>query len=188
MKCSAYIATSADGFIARPDGSVDWLDSAGEPEKGTDAPGYVDFATFFATVDCMIMGRKCMETISGFNLTPDQWPYGDTRIVVLSRTLTQPTAGLFGNVEMYDGELFALLDKLERDGHSHAYVDGGTTIQSFLALGLMNELILTRMPILIGEGISLFGPVMRDLHLRNVSAVACPSGYVQQRYTVAYDA
>lgn len=65
MKCSAYIATSADGFIARADGNVDWLEFAGNPEAGM-AEGYIDFATYIATIDCMIMGRKCMEMISSF--------------------------------------------------------------------------------------------------------------------------
>lgn len=185
MKCSAYIATSADGFIARPDGGIDWLESAGDPEAGM-AKGYVDFPTYLGTVDCMIMGRKCMEKISSFNLQPDQWPYGERKIIVLSNTVTTPPDNLKHRVEMYSGDLDMLLHRLEAAGHKHAYVDGGTTIQAFINTRQLNEITVTQLPILIGEGVSLFGKTLRDVHLRDAQAVACPSDYLQYRYRIEY--
>jgi len=143
--------------------------------------GYIDFETFIASVDCMIMGRKTMEAISGFNLTPEQWPYGDLKIIALSRSLKEPPDNLKGKVEMYSGDLPALLNRLEQEGHKGAYVDGGSTIQSFIRHGLMNEIIVTQMPILIGEGQPLFGKAPQDVRLSDPSVVVCPSGYVQIR-------
>lgn len=183
MKCSAYIATSADGFIARADGSVDWLETAGTPEAGT-GDGYIDFATYMATVDCMIMGRKCMDMISSFDLSPEQWPYGTKKIIVLSHTVPTPPENLKGRVEMYSGDLTALLEQLEAEGYRSAYIDGGTTIQSFINLGLLDEIIITQMPILIGEGAPLFGSTLKDVTLTDAQAVVCPSDYIQLRYRI----
>ena len=186
MKCSVYVATSVDGFIARRDGSVDWLEAAGKPEAGSGSGAYLEMPDYMASVDCIVMGRKCMEAISSFNLTPEQWPYGSTRVVVLSRTLKTPCANLVDKVEMYSGDLLDLIENLTSDGHQHAYIDGGATIQSFLNLGLINEITITRLPILLGEGIPLFGPLERDVRLEEATAVACPSDYVQVRYKVQY--
>ena len=80
---------------------------------------------YISSVDCMIMGRKCMEKISSFKLTPEQWPYGDTRIVVLSSTVKEAPDNLKGKVEMYSDEIPALITQLENEGYQHAYVDGG---------------------------------------------------------------
>lgn len=186
MKCSVYIATSVDGFIARNDGGVDWLETAGKPEAGTGGDPYIDMASYMATVDCMIMGRKCMEMIASFNLTPEQWPYGSTRIIVLSRTLNEPSENLTGHVEMYSGDLLELVTKLENEGHSHAYIDGGKTIQSFINLQLIDEMTITQIPILLGEGKTLFGQVAQDVRLEGATAIACPSDYVQVHYKVRY--
>jgi len=87
MEFSVYIATSVDGFIARNDGSVDWLDSSGNREAEMGGNIDMGFGKFMSSVDCLIMGRNCMEVISSMNLTPEQWPYGDTRIIVLSSTI-----------------------------------------------------------------------------------------------------
>ena len=187
MKCSVYIATSADGFIARNDGSVDWLETAGNPAAGTGGAPYIDMPTYMSTVDCIIMGRKCMEKISSFNLTPEQWPYGSTRIIVLSNTVNTPPENLAGMVEMYSGDLSELIAKLENEGHHHAYIDGGTTIQSFLKLRQIDEMTITLIPILLGEGIPLFGALESDIRLEDAKAVACPSDYVQVQYKVRYD-
>jgi len=186
MKCSSYIATSADGFIARNDGSVDWLETAGKPEAGTGGDPYIDMASYMATVDCMIMGRKCMEMIASFNLTPEQWPYGSTRIIVLSKTLKEPPENLTGKVEMYSGDLLELITKLENEGHLHSYIDGGKTIQSFINLRLIDEMTITQIPILLGEGKTLFGRVEQDVKLEGATAISCPNDYVQVHYKVRY--
>ena len=183
MKCSAYIAASADGFIARTDGGIDWLNTAGKPEEGM-GEGYIDFASYMATVDCMIMGRKTMDKLSSFDLSPEQWPYGTMKIVVLSNTVTTPPENLKDKVEMHAGDPRALLDTLDSEGHQSAYIDGGSTIQTFIDLGRLDEIIITQMPVLIGEGTPLFGKRLRDVRLTDARAVACPSDYIQVRYRI----
>lgn len=183
MKCSAYIATSADGFIARTDGDIDWLETAGKPEAGL-GEGYVDFAAYLSTVDCMIMGRKCMEKISSFDLSPDQWPYGRMKIIVLSNSIKTPPDNLKDKVEMYSGDLTELLGRLENEGYQSAYIDGGATIQAFINLGRLDEITITKMPVLIGEGAPLFGKTLRDVHLTNAQVVLCPSNHIQITYQI----
>ncbi len=163
MKCSVFIATSMDGFIATTDGGVDWLQTAGNQEADMEDLADMGMISYMQSVDCMIMGRKCMEKIDSFNLPPEQWPYGDTRIIVLSNTLSEAPKSMKDKVEMYSGDLNDLLKKLESEGHKHAYVDGGTTIQHFIELKLISEITITRAPILLGEGISLFGKVEKLL-------------------------
>ncbi len=180
MKCSVYIATSADGFIADKDGSVDWIDSAGDTSID------MGFDEFMASVDCLIMGRGCMEAISRFDLAPDQWPYRNARVIALSNTLKEPPENLRGRVEMYSGDLRELMVQLETDGHQHAYIDGGKTIQAFLDLQLINEMTLTRIPIILGEGLPLFGKTSQDIRLRNARATVFPNDFVQLHYTVNY--
>lgn len=187
MKCSVYIATSVDGFIARNDGSVDWLETAGKPDAEAASHPYIEMAEYMATIDCMIMGRKCMEMISSFDLTPEQWPYGSTRVIALSHTVKKPPENLSGNVEMYSGDLSELLNRLESEGHQHAYIDGGTTIRAFLNLRQIDEMTITIIPILLGEGKPLFGRVDQDIRLTDAKAVACPTDYVQVQYKVRYD-
>lgn len=186
MKCSVYIATSVDGFIAKPDGNVDWLHTAGnlEADMGTEDMG---FKAFMDSVDCMIMGRKCLEMISDMNLTPEQWFYGDMRIVALSNTVTETPDNLRGKVEMYSGDVNTLLARLENEGFKHAYIDGGKTIQSFINLRLIDEIIITKVPVLLGEGIPLFGKTLKDIKLGKARASAFANDFVQVKYSVNYE-
>ncbi|MCE7519035.1 dihydrofolate reductase family protein [Vreelandella titanicae] len=186
MKCSVYIATSADGYIATIDGAVDWLHSAGNPEADMVENPDMGFGAFMASVDCMIMGRKCMETISGMNLSPEQWPYGDIHIVVLSNTLTTPPENLKDKVEMFSGDIVDLLKELENKGFNQAYIDGGTTITSFLNHSLIDEMTITRAPVLLGGGIPLFGQLDNQIKLVNSEAVAFPNDFIQVKYKVNY--
>lgn len=185
MKCSTFIATSADGYIATLDGGVDWLHSAGnlEADMGTDDMG---FQCFMQSVDCMIMGRKCMDMLSSMNLTADQWVYGDIPIVVLSHTVKEPPENLQGRVEMYSGDIKELLLKLERDGLKHAYIDGGATITAFINLKLINEMTITKAPLLLGRGIPLFGEMHSSVQLENAKATAFANDFVQLKYRVHY--
>lgn len=185
MKCSVYIATSADGYIATSDGGVDWLHTAGnlEADMGSEDMG---FQSFMDSVDCMIMGRKCMEMISSMNLTSDQWFYGDMRIVVLSNTVKEPPVNLRGKVEMYSGDIQDLITKLESCGLKHAYIDGGSTITSFINLKLINEMTITKVPVLLGEGIPLFGKINKNVKLENAKASAFPNDFIQVKYSVNY--
>lgn len=185
MKCSVYIATSVDGYIASPDGGVDWLHTAGnlDADMGSEDMG---FKSFMNSVDCMIMGRKCMEMISSMNLSPEQWPYGDIHIVVLSNSIKEPPENLRGKVEMFSGEVPDLVKKLEGKGFKHAYIDGGSTITSFLNLKLINEMTITKVPVLLGEGIPLFGKINQRIKLENSKASAFPNELIQVKYSVNY--
>ena len=187
MKCSVFIATSADGFIAKEDDAIDWLHTSGKPDVDMGNDADMGFNDFITSVDCMIMGRKCMEVIAGMNLTDEQWPYGDIRIVVLSNTLKEAPEGVKGRIELYSGDLLQLVSNLEKEGLKHAYIDGGKTIQSFINLKLINELTLTQVPILIGKGIPLFSELTKDVALENAQAKAFPNDYIQLKYQVNYN-
>jgi len=185
MKCSVYIATSADGYIATTDGGVNWLHSAGnqEADMGTDDMG---FTAFIDSVDCMIMGRKCMEIIASMNLTPEQWPYGNMPIIVLSNTIKTPPKSLAGKVEMYSGDIQALMIKLESNGYRHAYIDGGSTITSFINLKLIDEMTITQAPILLGKGLPLFGEINQIVKLQDAKSTVFANDFTQVKYRVNY--
>lgn len=172
-----FIATSLDGYIARADGGIDWL-TGGEPAPPTEDFGY---AEFMARMDGLVMGRGSFETVAGF----DAWPY-EKPVVVLSGTLTPGDipARLSGKVRLMSGPPANVLERLSAEGWRRAYVDGGETIQRFLAAGCIAELIVTRLPVLIGGGRPLFGPRDRDLWLTHDRTRAFGNGLVQSRYTV----
>lgn len=186
MKCSVYIATSADGYIATSDGDVDWLHTAGNFEAGMSENPDMGFDEFIASVDCMIMGRKCMDAIAGFNLTPEQWPYGDTKIYVLSNTMKEPPENLRNKVEMYSGDILKLISQLKSSGYKHAYIDGGTTITNFINLQLLNEMTITKAPIILGKGIPLFSELNKSIKLTNIEATVFPNGFIQERFILNY--
>jgi len=127
-----------------------------------------------------------MEMISNMDLTPEQWPYGDTRIIVLSNTLKEAPKNVADKVEMYSGDLNTLVGKLETEGYQHAYIDGGTTIQAFINLGLIAEMTITRAPVLLGEGIALFGKINRDIKLEQTQAMAFANDFIQEKFVVNY--
>lgn len=190
MKVSAYIATSLDGFIARPDGALDWLPGAGDDEGRRFADGFAreeadyGWSAFWDSVDCLIMGRRSFAKVRTFG----GWPYEGKRVLVLSRDpqFVVPEE-LAGKAEAAGAppSLSALLKQLSAAGHRHIYVDGGQTIQAFLREGLITEMTVTRIPVLIGEGIPLFGPVPSDIPLTLVRSVAYANGFVQSVYTLS---
>ncbi len=186
MKCSVYIATSVDGFIAKKNGDIGWLHSSGNTEADMSECTDMGFGEYIASVDCMIMGRSTMDVISSMNLTPEQWPYINTRVIVLSRTLKTPPKNLKDLVEIYSGDLLELVAQLESEGLTHAYIDGGKTIQSFLDLKLINEMTLTRVPAILGEGIPLFGKSIQNIKLENAKATAFANDCIQVHYKVSY--
>jgi dihydrofolate reductase len=170
---SVFVGTSLDGFIARPNGDLDFL-----PEGGGEPHGYSEFV---ASVDVIVIGRKTFEKI----LTFGAWPYGDKRVVVLgSRPVALSAAG-GGVVEQMSGPPGEIVSRLAARGARHLYVDGGITIQGFLRAGLIQRLIITRVPVLIGDGIPLFGTLARDVRLRHIATRHYPSGLVQSEYHVA---
>jgi dihydrofolate reductase len=166
-----FVGTSLDGFIARADHRLDFL-----PAGGGEPHGY---AEFFASVDALVVGRNSFDVVMGF----DPWPYGAKPVFVLTtRPLTGAPAGM--PVERMSGEPAEIVAELAARGLGHIYVDGGITIQRFLRAGLIQRIIVTRVPVLIGEGIPLFGPLERDVALRHVATRQFASGMVQSEYEV----
>ena len=173
MTVSVFVGTSLDGFIARRNGDFDFLlEGGGEPH------GYNEF---MASVDALVIGRKTFEKV----LTLEAWPYGDKRVVVLSSHPVDLSAAVGGVVEQMAGSPAEIVAQLADSGAHHLYVDGGITIQRFLRAGLIQRLIITRVPVLIGDGIPLFGTLPGDLRLRHVATRHYPSGLVQSEYDVA---
>jgi dihydrofolate reductase len=173
MTVSVFIGISVDGFIARPNGDLDFL-----PAGGGEPHGYDEF---MASVDALVIGRKTFETV----LTFEAWPYGDRRVVVLSSRPVDLSAAHGGVVEQMAGPPAEIVSKLAAGGAHHLYDDGGITIQGFLRAGLVQRLIITRVPVLIGDGIPLFGTLSRDVRLHHVATQHYPSGLVKSEYQVA---
>jgi dihydrofolate reductase len=173
MMVTVFVGTSVDGFIARTNGDLDFL-----PEGGGEPHGYTEF---IATVDAIVIGRNTFEKV----LTFDGWPYGQKRVVVLSSRPVDLSLAKGGVVEQMGGPPVDIVSQLAASGAQHIYVDGGITVQRFLAEGLVKRLIITRVPVLIGTGIPLFGSLPRDVRLRHVMTRHYPSGLVQSEYHVA---
>ncbi len=170
---SVFCGTSLDGFIARPDGAFDFL-----PPGGGEPHGYEEF---IASVDAIVMGRKTFETV----LKLGSWPYGGKRVVVLSSRSLDLSAVSGGVVEQMAGTPAEIVANLAASGAHNLYIDGGITIQEFLRAGLIQRLVITRVPVLIGEGIPLFGTLAADIRLRHVATRQFPSGLVSSEYLVA---
>ena len=173
MKAAVFIGTSLDGFIARLNGAFDFL-----PVDGGEPHGYNEF---IASVDTIVIGRNTFETV----LPMKPWPYGKKRVVVLSSRPLDFSLIVGGNVEQMSGDPAEIIAKLAATGANHLYIDGGITIQRFLRASLIQRLIITRVPVLIGTGIPLFGSLEKDIHLRHISTKQYPSGLVSSEYEVS---
>jgi len=181
IEVSVYIATSVDGFIARPDGDVSWLDEVEPLEGGGDA-GYGEF---FDSIDVLVMGRGSYEKLLEFReVLGIAWPYGTKPVIVLSKSLKEVPEDLRDRVKIERAAPQELVEKLSQAGYQHMYLDGGKVIQSFLRAGLVDEMTLTIIPVLIGEGIPLFGTVDEDIKLRLLESRSWDNGFVQSRYQV----
>jgi dihydrofolate reductase len=172
---SVFIATSLDGYIARRNGDIDWLPS---PEGG----GGEDYgySAFMETVDALVIGRATFEKALSFG----GWPYGKRRVVVLTSRPLPPPPNATAKIEAMSGDPHEIVDALAARGIRHLYVDGGVTIQRFLEAGLIHRLIITRIPVLLGDGLPLFGPLSRDVNLEHVDTRHWPNGLVQSEYRV----
>ncbi|MCU1419460.1 MAG: deaminase [Mycetocola sp.] len=168
LTTSAFLAMSLDGFIARPDGGLDWLLEAGADLEDT---GYDDF---FAAVDSMLIGRNTYDIVAAF----DEYPYAGKRVLVLSSSLE--------TVEWPDAtvhrSLNSALETLAAEGRRHVYVDGGTVVQQFLRAGMLDNLTVSIAPVLIGFGIPLFGPLDSDVKLELTGTRELPAGFTQATY------
>lgn len=173
-KFSVYIATSLDGFIARPDGGLDWL-----PPIVPEIEDY-GYRAFSDSIDTLVMGRATYEVA----LTFGAWPYEGKRTVVLSSGRPTVPEHLKAHVETTSLPPRLLAAHLEATGSRSVYVDGGKTIQSFLRAGLIDEITLTTVPVLIGSGLPLFGPLDADVRLELLSSRSFAGGLVQSTYRV----
>ncbi|MGY2265247.1 dihydrofolate reductase family protein [Pseudomonas sp. SDO5561_S422] len=177
-KCSVFIAASVDGFIARPDGDIEWLH---RPEyEGSELNG-VTYEHFIASVDALVMGRKTLEKVLSF----PEWPYEDFPVFALSHQSLELPEHLKGKVEVVSQDVNALVAELAERGMKHLYIDGGQTIQQFLEAGLIDEMIITRIPVVLGQGIPLFSQSGSGHELRHIGTYASDNGFVQSRYEVS---
>ncbi len=173
MRTSVFCGTSVDGFIARPNDALDFLDAGGSEPHG--------YEEFISTVDVIVIGRKTFDVVLGF----PAWPYGKKQIIVLSSRPLDFSKIPDAVVEQMSGTPAEVVGKLSARGFQHAYIDGGITIQAFLRAGLIQRLTVTHVPILIGQGIPLFGSLPHDVILRHIATRTYKGGLVQTEYEVA---
>jgi len=183
IKFSVYIATTLDGFIARLDGGLDWLPGPDNSEEDVKEEDF-GMGKFMATVDVLLMGRNTYDILKGFD---GPWPYGDVRVYVLSNSMkpNDVPEKHKDKVILIKGEPSDIISTLKQEGIKHVYIDGGKTIQQYLKAGLIKQIILTRVPVLIGEGIPLFGPINRDMKLKLISSMGFDNGFTQSTYEVS---
>lgn len=167
-----YIATSLDGFIARKDGNIDWLMESPNPDNSD-----YGFSSFMDRIDGILMGRSTFETVSGFG----QWPYTKP-VFVLSSSMKEMPAGFEEKASLISGDLGGIIELLSKKGIENIYVDGGKTIRSFLEQDLIDELIITRFPTLLGSGIPLFGEMKNEIKFRLVNTEILNEDLVKSTY------
>jgi dihydrofolate reductase len=172
MSVRIFIAASLDGYIAASDGGLDWLNEAADPEGGDGG-----FSDFMKGVDAVLMGRATFETVVSFG----QWPY-DKPVIVLSNSLSAVPDNLAAKAQIDSGEPASLIERLGARGLHDLYIDGGVTIQRFLASDLVDEMTITRVPVVLGSGIPLFGELERSLRFRHVKTEVLTAGLVQSAY------
>ena len=173
MANRVFIATSLDGFISDRDGALDWLHSVPNPDNLD-----VGYAAFMEQIDAIVMGRKTFETVCGFDC---DWPY--TKLVfVLSKSLTSLPDGYEGKAELITGSLGNVIATLHEKGHQELYIDGGSTIQSLLKEDLIDEMIITVLPILLGGGARLFAELSNSLAFEHVQTEVLLNSMVQNHY------
>jgi dihydrofolate reductase len=165
VRFAVFIAVSLDGYIARPDGSLDWL-----------APFYSEhgYTAFFAGIDVLVIGRGTYDTVLSF----PGWPYGDKRVIVCT---TRPVPAAHGE-EMWSGPPRELAERLDREGVRRVYLDGGALVRGFLREGLVDEITINIIPLILGAGRPLFTSGLPEIPLRLLEAKSFPSGLAQMRY------
>lgn len=170
---SIYIAMSIDGYIARKNGGLDWLDygHTGDEDYG--------FKKFIGSVDALVLGRNTYEVVSGF----DKWPYEGKKVIVLSNKLNEVRK----EAELFCGQLTDLASMLHSEGIKRVWVDGGITVSKFLEAGLVDDITISVIAMVLGSGIPLFSTMNREHKCRLISTQSYPSGLVQLKYEVAHD-
>ncbi len=173
MANHVFIATSLDGFIADAHGGIDWLTSF--PAPGGEDFGY---AAFMQGIDAIVMGRGTFEVVRRF----EHWPY-DKPVFVASSTLARLPRAHTARARLVRGSPQAIVACLTRMGLTELYIDGGRTIQRFLADDMIDTMTITRAPLLLGAGIPLFGAVDHPIRFTHRSTVVFSNGMVQSRHT-----
>ena len=171
MKTSVYIGTSLDGFIAKPDGNIDWLTQYANDDA------IHAYEEFMNGIDAIVLGRGTFEKI----LTFPSWPY-EKKAFVLSSSLKQLPGTLQDKATLLSMRPKELLSYLLGMGFSSIYVDGGKVIQSFLKEDLIDDLIISKVPVIIGNGIPLFGFLSADLKCKHMRTETQSNGLVRSYY------
>lgn len=168
-----FIATSLDGYIADKEGNIDWLESIPNPDQ-LDL-GYNDF---ISGIDALVMGRHTFETVCGFDI---DWPYS-VPVFVLSNSLEEIPAAFSEHAQLVQGSLEAVLGGIRNQGFHQLYIDGGSTIQGFLKADLIDELIITTIPVLLGGGVPLFTELSQRLSFELMDSRTYLGAMVQTHY------
>lgn len=171
MKTIVYVGTSLDGFLAREKGDIDWLSGFESDEV------FRSYGEFMKTIDAFVIGRRTFEKVSTFA----SWPY-QKMVYVLSTSLTGIPEGLRGKATILSMKPKDLLQYLSTQGLSTIYVDGGKVIQEFLREDCIDEMIVTKVPVLIGRGIPLFGYLSNDLLFDHIRTETYSNGLVKSHY------
>ncbi|MBI6118155.1 dihydrofolate reductase family protein [Salegentibacter maritimus] len=172
-KNSIFIATSLDGYIADKNGGIDWLHSV--PNPNNDDMGYLQFTN---GIDALIMGRNTFETVIGFNVP---WPYNKP-VFVLSNKLKEIPESHKDKAFLVHGTLTEILGQIHKKGYERLYIDGGKTIRNFLKADLIDEMLLTTIPILLGGGSSLFGELPNELKFELIETKTFLNQISQRHY------
>lgn len=177
MKTFVYIAQSLDGFIAKPDGNLDWLNHNSYGED-------YGFKKFMKNIDVMLMGANTFNVVMNF----DEWIYNNKKVFVLSNRMKMEDIPqrLYDKVEISNLSPKEIISELKEKGTKGIYVDGGKLIQSFLKEDLIDELIITQVPILLGNGIPLFGSLGKEIKLELIRNQSFKSGLIQFNYKINY--
>ena len=170
---SVFIATSIDGFIADKNGGIAWLNSIPNPDNLD--MGYV---AFMETVDAIVMGRNTFEIVCSFDM---DWPY-TIHVFVLSNSLKEISEEYQNKAFLVSGGLDNILDSIHQKGFNSLYIDGGATIQNFLKEDLIDDLILSTIPVILGEGIPLFSSLPEPLNFELKNSRTYLNQLVQRHY------
>ena len=171
MKTTVYIGTSLDGFIARKDGNIDWL------VQFADEEAVQSYEEFIRRIDAIVIGRGTFEKVISF----PSWPY-DKKVFVLSNSIKQVPETVRAKVTVLAMEPGELVNYLSGKGFSRVYIDGGNVIQGFLKADLIDELIISKAPVLIGSGIPLFDYLPKDLSFIHIRTKVHGNGLVRSYY------
>lgn len=172
ITCAAFLGVSIDGFIAGPNGDLAWLDKIPNPDESD--LGYLDF---ISGVDAIVLGRGTFETVLGFD---GPWPY-ELPMIVMTSTLTEVPEKA-QNTELSIASPSELVAEMTERGMTKLYIDGGAVVTSFLEAGLLDEITTTTIPVALGSGTPLFGPLSREGWFEHVRTEVLIDQLVQTTY------